>query len=280
MGWPPPYPGYAVAPLRPASHTGLIVTVVSLVVVFVIVLGVLFVWVGLRGNSGPSNSGSRTPTPGVATGPITASTPLTAGRGSVVFSDNFGDRNSGWTTGPLTGATYAYSNGAYTLTGSGLFIYSSRSPYNEPHQQLSVSMKATMSPNAPVDAGLGVGCGRGAGSSEVRYELVVYVDGSWLVQRRNGVPSDTGVPITLKQGSSATAVGSTPVTVVGVCATLSDGHTTRLALFIDGTPAADLTDTATTLSAGGWTGFILLAASDAKPTTVTVSRVEERDIAA
>jgi hypothetical protein len=277
MGWPPPYPGYAAPPPRAASYTGLIVTVVALVVVFVIVLGVLFVWAGTRNNGGPVRGPS---TPGVATGPVTALTLLTAGRGSLVFSDGFADSSSGWTTGPLTGADYAYSNGAYTMTGSGLFIYSSNSPYNEPHQQLSVSMKASLPSNAPIDVGLGVGCGRGTGSSEVRYQLVVYVDGSWFVGRRNGAPSDTSQLITLKQGSSATAVGSAPVTVVGMCATLADGHTTRLALFINGTPAVDLTDTATTLSDAGWTATILLAASDAGPTTMTVSRVEERDIAA
>ena len=179
----------------------------------------------------------------------------------------------------MTGATYGYANGMDNVTGSGLFVYFASAPYKEPHQQLSVSMKATLSPDAPVDAGIGVGCGRGTGATELRYELIVFADGSWSLQRRNGVPSDTGLPITLKQGSSATAVGSTPVTVVGVCATLSDGHTTRLALFIDGTLAVDLTDIATTLSDAGWTGSILLAASDAKPTTMTVSRVEERDIA-
>ncbi|HEV2036750.1 MAG TPA: hypothetical protein VGU71_21575 [Candidatus Dormibacteraeota bacterium] len=247
-------------------------------VVFVIVLGVLFVWV--RGNGGPSGSGSSTVTPGVATGPVTASTPLSADRGHVVFTDNFRDSNSGWKKTSVTGATYTYANGAYNDTGSGLYVYFASSPYREPHQQLSVSIKANLSPNAPVDAGIGVGCGRGSGSTELRYELIVFVDGSWTVQRRNGVPSDTGAPITLKDGSSATAAGSTPVTVVGVCATLSDGHTTRIALFIDGTLAVDLTDTATTLADSGWIGSILLAASDAKTTTMTVSRVEERDIAA
>jgi hypothetical protein len=280
MGWPPPYPGYAAPPPRAASYTGLIVTVVALVVVFVIVLGVLFVWVDLRGNGTPSGSGSSTPTPRVATGPITASTPLAAGRGSVVFTDDFRDPNSGWTTSSVTGATYGYANGAYTVTGSGLLVYIAPSPYKEPHQQLSVSMKGTLSPNAPVDAGIGVGCGRGSGATEVRYELVVFVDASWAVVRRNGVPDAASQPLVLKQGSSATAVGSTPVTVVGVCATLTDGHTTRLALFVNGTLAVDLTDTATTLSDAGWTGTILLAASDAGPTTMTVSRVEERDIAA
>jgi hypothetical protein len=271
MGWPPPYPGYAVAPPRPASHAGLIVAVVGLVVVFVVVLGVLFVAVGLRG-SGPGAHGA-------ATGPVTASTALTAGRGSVVFSDDFRDPNSGWRTSPVEGATYSYANGAYALAGTGLFAYTATAPYKEPHQQLSVAMTAALSPDAPTDAGMGVGCGRGSGAAEIRYEFVAYVDGSWSVDRRNGTPSATTAPIVLKEGSSAAAAGSTPITVVGVCATLSDGHATRLAFFVGGTLAVDLTDTASTLTDAGWIGSLLLASSDTKPTTLTVSRFEERDLA-
>jgi hypothetical protein len=277
IGWPPPYPGYAVPPARQASHTGLIVTVVALVVVFVIVLGVLFVAVGLRGSGAPTGNGSTTP--GVAVGPVTASTPLTAGRGHVVFSDGFGDPHTGWKSTPTTGATYNYANGAYTITGSGAFVYFASAPYTEPRQQLSVSITATLASDAPTDAGLGVGCGRGSGAAEIRYELIVFVDGSWVVERRNGAPSETTLPLVLKEGASATVPVSTPVTIVGVCATLSDGHTTRVALFINGTQGVDLTDTATTLTSTGWVGSILLAASDAKPTTLTVTRFEERDIA-
>ena len=249
---------------------------------YVVGVGAVFTLVvqgsaSLRGATASPRASSTSP----ASHPITVTTPLTAATGTVVFTDDFHNVHSGWdTTSATSGITYAFANGAFVSAATAGFWFSEPSPYFEPLQQLSVGTTATLDIHTPPDAGFGVDCVRGTGSSQTTYQFTATADSNWYVMRWTGPNSDTNFPTTLKQGTikGAPAPGVIPVTLVGVCATMADGVTTRLALFIDGSKVADFTDTALAALSSGWVTDLVTAGSDSGPVTVTSTHFEQRDL--
>ena len=240
-------------------------TVTSGLVYFAIVRG---------GVHGPT--ARRSPSPGL--GPVTADSRLLAGAGGLVFADNFADPSSGWSSGTAaSGTTFRYSNGTYVVVGKGTLHHLLFAPYSRQLDQLSMEASATQTGGAPNGAGFGVFCDTGSGSAELAYELLVLQPGTWYVERSDGRVSPTNEVSIIKQGSSPEAPGVTPLTVTGMCATLADGHTTRLALFVDGNLVADVTDfTSATLS--GWVGGVVTASRETQSTTVTFTQFKERNL--
>jgi len=231
----------------------------------------------LRGTAG-SPRGSSTAS---AQRPVTRTTPLTASTGTVVFKDDFHDVHSGWDTVSTTSdVKYAFDNGAFVTVATGGFWFTEPSPYFEPLQQLSVGATATLDIHTPPDAGFGVDCARGSGASQTTYQFTAAADSNWYVMRWTGPDSPTNSPTTLKEGTirGAPAPGVISVTLVGVCATMADGVTTRLAFFIDGTKVADLIDISPAAATDGWLADLVTAGSDSGPVTVTATHFDERDL--
>jgi hypothetical protein len=196
----------------------------------------------------------------------------------VVFSDDFHDSSSGWTTDSLpSGTSFKYTPDGYVVVGKGTLDHFAGAPYSTPVAQVAISVKATQSADAPVAAGYGVSCWRGVDSAELRYDFIVSTAGDWTVDRRDG-----GVltrPLVLKQGTSSVVLGATPVTVEGMCATMPDQHGVRLLLFAGTQKIADFTDSATTLPDSGWQADLMLTSSAIHDSTVTVTHFEVRDLA-
>jgi hypothetical protein len=215
---------------------------------------------------------------GAAPQEVSASSTLKATLGRVVYSDNFHDASTGWpTTAEATGrATYSYTVTGYQIVGTGLLLHPAQSPYQTVFQQMSISMTAQQSADSPSDAGFGVVCRRGSGGL-FKYEL--YVEGAkWIVLRRDGRADPTNQPYVLKEGTSPSAAGPVPITLVGVCATLADGVSTRLVLFVNGSSVVDLVDVSDPLPGDGWLSGMLAASSDKGRSTVTVTVFQERDL--
>jgi hypothetical protein len=271
--WPPPEERGAS---NPNARLIIIAAVAAVVILVVGAVGVSLVLAAKRSSQSTAAAPSATHSPG----PVGPTTQLTATSGTSIFSDDFHDSNSGWdTVANSADADYAYSSGTYVVTAKRDFYYYEPSPYSEPKRQISASVTATLDVHTPPDAGFGVDCFRGAGSALVSYEFTADADANWYVQRAIGDTS-TAVPSTLAKGSlgSAPAPGVLPVTLVGVCATASDGVTTRLVLFVDGRKVADLTDAASESSDQGWRCDLLTAGSATRPVTETVTHFEERDL--
>jgi hypothetical protein len=213
--------------------------------------------------------------------PVTATSTVAPGRGAIVFSDDFHDSNSGWTTGTLpSGTSFAYQNGTYVIVAKGRLHHLAFSPYTAGVEQLGASVTASESSATSDPTGFGVGCVRGQGASEVDYELLVKTDATWFVERAEGSPKPEVSPDILKQGTAPVAPGGTPLTLEGLCATLPGSATTRLVLFIGGRQVADLTDTPSALPGSGWTAELIVASGASGTTTVAVTKFVERDAAA
>lgn len=265
----PPY--YAVPPPPPParSRTGLVVAVISVVAVLVvgaIAVGVIFVGANLLNRATHR------------AGPVVESTAVTSTSGATVFSDDFHDQTSGWTTSSLpSGTTFSYGAGGYIVVAKGTLDHFADAPYTTPVGQIAIAVTATQSTDAPAGAGYGVSCWRGAGAAELRYDFLLTAAGEWSVDRRDG-----GVltrALVLKQGATGAKVGSTPVVVTGMCAALADGHTVRLVMFAGSDKVADMTDTANALPDAGWQADLVLTSSEIHDSTVTITRFEVRDLA-
>lgn len=220
--------------------------------------------------------------PPVRSGPsktVSESTPLKVSRGKILYTDSFHTAGR-WSTSPLEppGTTFTYTPRGYEIVGTGFFVHTATPPYQIAIQQVSMSITATQPAGSPAYTGFGVVCRRGVGAARVQYEI--YVGGSqWVVERRDGsIPE--GAPFVIKEGSSPAAAGPAPMTIVGICATLADGVSTRVAMFVNGAIVVDLIDTATALSGQGWLTGLIVVSSDKAPNMVTVTRFEERDVAA
>jgi hypothetical protein len=254
---------------RTGSHTGLfigVVSVVALLVVAAIAVGLVFVGSRAVKKSPP------------AVGPVLASTEVSSTRGKTVFSDDFLDAASGWTTDALpSGTTFKYTPNGYVVVAKGTLDHFAGSPYKTPVQQVAISVTATQSGDAPAGVGYGVSCWRGIDTSELRYDFTVMAGGDWTVDRRDG-----GIltkPLILKRGRSSATLGSTALAVEGLCATLADQHTIRLILFAGTQRVADITDRATTLADAGWQADLMVTSSAIQDSTVTVAHFEVRDLA-
>jgi hypothetical protein len=194
-----------------------------------------------------------------------------------VFSDDFHDSSSGWSTATLpSGTVLSYTGGKYVILAKGDLHHYAESPYQQVRRQLTASVTGTQSAGAPEGAGFGVTCRRGVGAQQVRYQFLVLTGGQFFVEAGTGPDSGTAVPVILKQGSSPASPGTSPITVVGACLGEADGKTTRLVLFVNGTSVADLTDVQN-LSGNGWLSGIDVASRNTSASTVTVTRFVERD---
>ncbi len=204
---------------------------------------------------------------------MAASSPSVPSDGSPVFSDDFHSMTAGWVTGtPMFGESIQYGGGGYEITTDGSNDYYVDSPYLEPVSQLSVSVTASESATAATGNGFGVECSRGIGRSAVSYEFLVTSYEHAIIQKRT-----LGFyPKGLQEGSIPINPGPARLTIEGVCATLDDGQTTRLILFLDGQKITDFTDTTTDLPATGWTGGIEIQ-DTGQEQTLTVTNFEERD---
>ena len=209
-------------------------------------------------------------------GPVTASTQLVLARGSVVLQDDFRHAHS-W-SGPrddTASTTFQYGPGGYTIGSlTGVVEHLANSPNRSPSEQLSMSVTAVQT-GAPSGAGFGVTCRRGTGVAQVTYTFTVLNTGRFLIERFDGLLNGIS-PVVVRRGQSPVMPGTTPLTIVGMCATLADGRTTRLALFAGGSLLADVTDVAR-LSGTGWLGGIDMA-SGKTPSTMTASSWSERDL--
>jgi hypothetical protein len=224
--------------------------------------------------SNPTN----TPTPPNTAAGVTASSPLSSPRGTVIFADDFSDPNSGWDTGTDNDSTYSYTPAGYSMTTHAPAIFLSYAPDDTPAQQVSLSITAVEAAGADPDAGFGVSCRRGPDSaSQLRYEFTVTGAGRWFIERNEGDLSAQR-PTTLREGPTQLPAG-TQVTVSAVCATLADGVTTRLALFLNGTKVADMLDVST-VDGAGWLGAIMSTNVGNAPATTIVSRYNESALGA
>jgi hypothetical protein len=243
-----------------------VISVVAVLVVAAIAVGVIFVGVNLvKRNTQPN-------------GPVVQSTAVVSTSGKTVFSDDFHDPSSGWTTASLpSGTTFSYGADGYVVVAMGTLDHFANAPYTTPVSQIAIAVNATQSADAPVGAGYGVSCWRGTDTAEIRYDFVLTAAGQWSVDRRDG-----GVltqALILKEGTAPVQLGSTPVVVTGMCATLADGHTVRLVMFAGSDKVADITDSATALPDAGWQADLVLTSSEIHASTVTVAHFEVRDLA-
>jgi hypothetical protein len=238
------------------------------------------------GGSSPTASSSpdtRVPAPpGPSQPEVLGAVPGAAGviapdQGTVAFSDQFGDPTSGWATSALaSGTTFGYQAGRYVVTARGSLHHFAVSPYQVPIAKLSVAMQATQGAGAPSGAGFGVLCAEGGDlQTSLRYEFLALNTGDWVIERRHGSASPAMV---VSQGKTAARPGSTPLTVEGVCNTLSDGRTTRLLLFLGGRQVADLKDSVGPIVGQGWAAGIDVASRSQAASAVSVSDFEERDL--
>ena len=263
----PGYPGYPAAQRR--SRSGVFIAIVALVTLLVLG-GIAGGLVYVRVNANKHHA--------VVAGPVTESTAVSADRGTVVFADDFHDTSSGWTTDTLpSGTTFTYVASGYVVVAKGTLDHFATSPYKKPVPQVAISVTATQSADAPNGAGFGVSCWRGLDTAEVRYDFIVNTSGDWAIDRRDGgVPTK---PLVLKQGSSSVALGSTPVVVRGMCATLADQQTTRLLLFAGTQKLTELTDRAPSLPDTGWLADLIVTSDQIHPSIVTATSFEVRDLA-
>jgi hypothetical protein len=194
----------------------------------------------------------------------------------MVFSDDFDDPGSGWSTEPLPHSSFAYGAGGFTVTGTGNFFHWRLAPYTELVPQVGASVTATQALGAPLRAGFGVVCLRGSGAARVEYSFLLVNDRGWQIARDNGdTPTTTAF---LKEGTAAVSPSLSPNTVVGMCATQPDGQTTRLTMFVDGTQVADITDTAPTFQDAGWITGIATASQAPVTSMVTATEFQERNL--
>jgi len=225
----------------------------------------------------PAPTDTPTTAPTSPPGPVTASTTLAADRGALLSTDNFRNPKSGWSTPSKNSAvtTYSYGSAGYLIgSRTGMLEHMVYAPYRTTKQQLSMAVTASQA-GAPKNAGFGVACRRGTGAAQTSYTLVVMNTGSYYIERYDGVPSGSSSPKTIKRGTSSVVPGTTPITIVGMCATMGGGST-RLALFVEGQKIADVTDSVK-LASAGWTGGIDMQSG--KTTSVlTVTGWQERDL--
>jgi hypothetical protein len=210
--------------------------------------------------------------------PVTASKALSPDRGSLVFSDDFRDSASGWSTETSSDFNASFSPSGYVIVARNFADNEVATPYVLPKDQLSVSVIASESSGSPSGSGFGAACDRGLNQQTVSYDFVVQVDGTWEVIRHDLRPGAANPHSSLKRGTSPRAPGAKSIAVELMCATLSDGITTRLVMFVDTIQVADILDPVTDLPRLGWLGGLVVRSLDSGPTTVTATHFEERDL--
>ncbi|HEY3922992.1 MAG TPA: hypothetical protein VGL75_00355 [Acidothermaceae bacterium] len=229
--------------------------------------------------SNPTQPNPTPPSPGPTSDGVTASSSLSPMSGIEVYSDDFTDSTSGWSTGAdPKGADFEYAPDGYTVTSTVAAHWLAYAPYDDPAQQVNLNMTAHESAGAPTGAGFGLVCRRGPDSTaDVRYEFVVNESNRWFIERNQGAVSlSSPTPTILDEGALPTKLGTQELEISGICATLADGQTTRLALFIGSQKVADITDVSS-LDGDGWLGGLISSGDDVKSTT-TVAGYTESDL--
>jgi hypothetical protein len=267
--WGQPSPG----PKGTKSRLPWILGAIAVAVVMIIVIVVAAVDSSPSSTNAGATVGPTTTT--VPLGPVTASTVLTANRGTVVFSDNFHDPFSGWGTTPTANDRLTFGTGGFVFSATGNYLHQDWAPYTVPVAQVGLSTTASQAADAPTGDGFGVICTRGLGVTSIRYEFILKNSSTWVIYRHDGVV--TNLPMFLKEGTAPAVAGTTPATVTGMCATQNDGTTTRLVMFINGSMVTDITDS-TTLPDNGWTSGIVVETKPGPGSTVTFANFTERDL--
>jgi hypothetical protein len=218
------------------------------------------------------------PSPGPTSDGVTALSSLSPMGGIEVYSDDFTDSTSGWSTGSdPKGAVFAYAADGYTVTSTVAAHWLAYAPYDVPAQQVNLNMTAHESANPPTGAGFGLVCTRGPDSTAmVRYEFIVNESNRWFIERNQGAVTMSSTPTILDEGSLPAKLGTQDLQISGICATLADGQTTRLALFVGAQKVADITDVSS-LDGDGWLGGLISSGDDVKSTT-TVAGYTESDL--
>jgi hypothetical protein len=251
-----------------AVAIAVVVAVITIAALLVTGGALLFLRVRTSPGAGASQS-ARMPTP------VTAHSRLYVDGGTVVFTDGFHDPSSGWPTGTTaSGSSYQYSNAGYVIVGKGTLHHLAPAPHTRPLMQLSIAVSASQTGDTPDGSGFGVTCDTGEGSTELQYTLIVEQPGTWYLERSYGPVALTNL---IKQGPAQVTPGVRPLSITGMCATLADGHTTRLALFVNGVLVADATDSSNA-AVHGWVGGIVASSRAGQVTTVTFMKFEERDL--
>jgi hypothetical protein len=208
---------------------------------------------------------------------VTVSSEIAPDAGSTVFTDDFHDSKSGWATSTDSGMTFSFSASGYVIGSPGGEIeHHVLSPYRDARKQLSMSLTAKQI-DGPVGLGFGVSCRRGQGAAQVTYSFLVQNDGAYSVERIDGDRSDSPIKV-LKAGVASVKAGSSPITVVGMCASYDGGGTTRLIFFAEGQKLIDLTDSSAQ-SDSGWLGALVMVGGKG-PSVMTAKHWQERDLSA
>jgi hypothetical protein len=288
-GYPPPS-AYSYAPPPPAHHARNLVIggiVLALVVAVVAVAAAhprsstaasapsAPTPTAQANQSNPTNQPTHSPTPDG----VTASSVLSPMSGVEVYSDDFTDPASGWSIGKdPNGAVFAYAADGYTVTSTVAAHWLAYAPYDDPAEQVNLNMTAHESAGAPTGAGFGLVCRRGPDStSSVRYEFIVNESNRWFIERNQGAVTLSSPPPTiLDEGALPARLGTQELQISGICATLADGQTTRLALFVGTQKVADITDVSS-LDSEGWLGGLISSGDDVSSTT-TVAGYTESDL--
>ncbi len=212
-------------------------------------------------------------------GHVTTLTFLTADSGTLISSVNLRDPTSGWQTGTSpAGSTWGYASAGYAIAPVSQMRTWVIPTGISSHEQISLSVTGTEPSGAPDGAGFGVVCLRGSGASMIHYDFVAGASGAWAIERVDGDPNVPSEPMPLDTGFWQVSPAGTPVTVVGVCATLAGGKQTRLKLFVGGASVADITNSVSAgLPGSGWRGGIV-AASGSPASTMTATGFLERDL--
>jgi hypothetical protein len=210
---------------------------------------------------------------------VETATPVdTGGPGTLVFTDDFTDSSSGWSTETLaSGTSFAYGSGGFLVTAVGDLNHFDDSPWTTAYDQLAMAATGTQAGNITTNTGLGVACFRGSGSSQLFYEFMLYSDGGWTVERGLG-PFGSAKYKVIKEGSGAPKPGSTPVTVQAACMKV-DAKTVRLILAVNDKTVADVTDAPGSIPSDGWTASIdvcsVAADTSSDPLLVTYTKFQE-----
>jgi len=212
--------------------------------------------------------------------PVNAKTTLDAERGKVVFADDFKNARSGWVTGAVGGGpTTSYTDAGYVVVAAKRLVDNVvHSPYALALPQISVAATAAVSLKSPKGSAPGVGCSRGPSDKTIKYTFLVAVGGGWELMRRDTRAGAKTPATVLKRGAPPAPVGIDPLVIEGMCATLSDGKTTRVVFFINGIEVADVADRVADLPSVGWFGDLIVRGQKAAITTVIVTQFEVRNL--
>jgi hypothetical protein len=205
---------------------------------------------------------------------VTAKSTVRPTTGTVIFSDDFTDPTTGWNIGGHDDSDNEYDSAGYTITVTKPWMVSTPSPYDGVVSQLSQSVTSSISASSEEGSSFGLACGRDFDApSEMDYEFFVDREGGWYIQRRNKATDFSSNPHVLSEGAVPQRT-TKPITMVAVCASLADGKTTRLVLFIGGVEAADLTDRSPA-ETSNWQGMLDTEGGDTKPTSVLITGYSE-----